>query len=406
MPVPWHPLSRSLEPLQLYRHLLRETSYLPPAIQKTIESTIRKRFRNHRPHGEHTKQRLAKARYSLRTLRAANSGDKKAMQKLLLRGFGRAGNRRRELMAEVVKPQGPANSQALESLLDQTSASGTTEQQQCPTAALNTSDQGASMAEDSSRKPKNSFFERWDRDKLLQLMRSQKQQQSSTKNSTSWPGQLIRKTNPDQQLPKMNAWGKPATAILLRAKLASWWRRNAEKLMPPLGKGEWDLLQRLSKGGQDTDEWAVPARRPHGLTRSASKAVIPSDDQWDWVAYASASTARVENPRTRLQRRRTGLHDSGPYGGRLSRNELSSRWLRRAYNRTWQLTPMMEQEPNTLRYIFKWGGTGPEMPSATTSQMHIFEGTDPEGHVSCGESDGHGLCGEPDGHVLCGESDA
>ncbi|KAG5927312.1 hypothetical protein E4U42_002371 [Claviceps africana] len=381
MPVPWHPLPPSLKTLQLYRHLLREASYLPPAFRKTIDSTIRKRFHNNRSDGPHTKKRLVKAMSSLRKLRAANSGDKDAMQSLVLKGFGRAGNRRRDLMTQLVKPQGPADSQALESLLDQTSAPSTADQ--APAAASETPDEGASVDDKSSRKSKNLFVEQWDVDKLLQIIRSQKQHQSITKHSTSWPGNSVKSTDPNQEVPKTNAWGKPPAACLVRAKLANWWRRNADKIMPPLGKGEWELLQHLSKGAQDAGEWAVPARRPcaHApVEESASEAGIP-DGRWDWEGLAVVPTARFEHPKTRLRHRRTGLHDSGPYGGNWGRSDLSSRWFRRVYNRTWQVTPKMEQDPNTLRYSFQWGHPTPNLPSATSTQLQIFDGVDARGNL-------------------------
>ncbi|KAG5929216.1 hypothetical protein E4U53_002507 [Claviceps sorghi] len=385
MPVPWHPLPPVLKPLQLYRHLLREASYLPPAFRKTIDSTIRKRFHNNRKDGSHTKKRLAKAMSSLRTLRAANSGDKDAMQGLLMKGFGRTANRRRELMTQLVKPQGPADSQALESLLDQTSAPSTADQKPAAAAASKTSEGGESEGDDGSRKLKHSFFERWDQVKLLQFLRSQKQQQMATKDSTSWPGTFVKSINPDQHVPKTNIWGKPPAASLVRAKRAQWWKRNADKIMPPLGKGEWALLQDLSQGTQEAGEWAIPARRPHALVESTSEAGIPGG-RWDWEAHAAAPAARVEQPRTASRHRRTGLHDSGPYGGTLGRNDLSSRWFRRVYNRTWQVTPKMEQDPNTLCYSFQWGHTVPKLPSATTAQMQIFDGVDARGNLEGNKS--------------------
>ncbi|KAG6001093.1 hypothetical protein E4U21_004693 [Claviceps maximensis] len=385
MPVPWHPLPPSLEPLQIYRHLLREVSYLPPAFRKTIDSTVRKRFHNNRKDVAHTKKRLSKAMSSLRTLRAANSGDKDAMQNLVLRGFGRTGARRRELMSQLVQPQGPADSQALESLLDQTSAPSTAVQTPAD-ASTTTSGQGESTSESRPRSSKHSFLEKWDQAKLLQIIRSQKQQQEATKRSTSWPGQSVKGTNPDQYVPKTNIWGNPPAENLVRSKQALWWRRNADKIMPPLGKGEWDLLQHVSKGGQNVGEWTIPARRPHALTESTSEAAGTS--QWDWEAHAAAPTARVEQPRTMSRHRRTGLHDSGPYGGTLGRNEVSDRWFRRVYNRTWQLTPKMEQDPNTLHYKLEWGHAAPNLPPATTWQMQFFEGTDARGNVLPKKSDG------------------
>ncbi|QPH05292.1 hypothetical protein C2857_002996 [Epichloe festucae Fl1] len=361
MPAPWQPLPQSLRPLQLYRCLLREASYLPPAFRRAIDSTIRTRFHKNRENGMHTNKRLSKAMSSLRTLRAANSGDKAAMTGLVMKGFGRTGNRRRQLMAQLVKPQGPGDTQALESILDQTAATST-----------------ASRPHET-RSPKNSFFERWDQPKLLQIIRSQKQQQKDTKGSTSWPGQSVKTVDPDLHVPETNIWGKPPAPNFVRTKRAHWWRRNADKIMPPLGKGEWDLLQRLSNGAQETGEWAVPSRRPQPRTDSSTNQ-LGMTDQWNWEAHATASIARVEQPKTMLRQRRTGQHDSGPYGGRLRSREVSGRWFRRVYNRTWQLTPTMEQDPNTLRYTLKWGHAAPNLPSATASQMQVFEGVDEKGN--------------------------
>ncbi|KAG6022402.1 hypothetical protein E4U41_002267 [Claviceps citrina] len=396
MPAPWYPLPPSLKPLQLYRHLLREASYLPPAFRKTVDSTIRKRFHNNRPDGPHTKRRLSKAMSSLRTLRAANSGDKKAMEGLVMKGFGRTGVRRRELMAKFVKPQGPGDTEALESILDQAAAPSTPDGKP-PADGSQLADDGHEASEEktAARKSKNSFFEKWDRTKLLQFMSSQKQQQAATKSSASWPGTAVKSTDPDQFVPKTNIWGKPPAASLVTAKRAHWWRRSAEKVMPPLGRGEWDLLDRLSKGLQDAGEWAIPPRRAWAhsrtgsLTESAGQSTGPSAGTsgcWDWEAHAAAQTARVERPKTRARQRGTGQRDLGPYGGPPRSSEVSSRWFRRVYNRTWQITPSMEQDPNTLRYGFTWGTVAPNLPSATASQMQVFEGRDAQGNPLCGKS--------------------
>ncbi|KAK2594487.1 hypothetical protein QQS21_007768 [Conoideocrella luteorostrata] len=376
MPEPSYPLPRYLRPLHLFRHLLREASYLPPAFRSTVDSTIRTRFHKNRKNGQHTKHRLSKAISSLRALRAANSGDKSAMEALIMKGFGRTGSRRRELMTQLVKSQGPDDTHALESMLNQT---------------VRRSEQIKSKAEISSheqtsqfftgkkaRTPKNSFFERWDQSKLLQIIRSQKQQQKDTKGTTSWPGTAVKSTNPDQFIPATNIWGKPPAESLVRTKRAHWWRRSADKIMPPLGKGEWDLLQRLTVGAQESGEWCVPQRRACPATEPSLQARVSG--KWDWETYARIPTSRAEQPRTMSRQRRTGQYDTGPYGGRVRAKEVSDRWFRRAYNRTWQLTPSIAQDPNTLRYVFAWGSATSNLPSATNSQMDVFEGVDKKGN--------------------------
>lgn len=367
MPVPAYPLPQSLPPLHLYRHLLREASYLPPAFRATIDSTIRTRFHKSRKDGMHTKNRLAKAKSSLRTLRAANSGDKAAMQSLIMKGFGRIGNRRRELMTQLVKSQGPSDTQALESLIDGTGKQGSKAQ----------SEADASQTK-PARKPKNAFFEKWDQPKLLKILESQRQHQRDTKGTTSWPGTSVKTINPNQFVPTTNIWGKTPAESLVRTKRAHWWRRSADKIMPPLGKGEWDLLRRLGSGAQADGEWIVPQRRQHASIEQTSP--TDSTEGWNWLPYATTPAASVEQPKTLSRQRRTGQYDSGPYGGRPRGKEVSGRWFRRVYNRTWQLTPTMEQDPNTLEYSLAWGNATSNLPTATQAHQDIFEGVDRRGN--------------------------
>ncbi|KAG5966118.1 hypothetical protein E4U58_002584 [Claviceps cyperi] len=367
MPASWHPVPLSLKPLQLYRHLLREASYLPPAFRKVVDSTIQKRFHDHKGKDALVTKRLAKAKSSLRMLRAANSGDKDAMQSLVMKGFGRTGLRRRELMAELVRPQGPSDSEALESLLAGSTVSNTPDQSEAP-------------AQEKARSSKNAFFEKWDTPKLLKLLHSMKQQQGATKSSTSWHKGTLKAINPENFVPETNIWGKPPAACVVTAKRAHWWRRMAEKIMPPLGQGEWEFLGQLSQGGQDAGEWAIPSRRPLALPRQ-SKSKAETSNHWDWKAHIAKPTARLERQRSSTLKRRSGLQGSGPYAGYELSKEVSGRWFRRVYNRAWQISSKMEQDPNTLNYKFEWGRAMPKLPPAIPLQMQIFEGVDQQGKL-------------------------
>ncbi|GJN70703.1 hypothetical protein PLICBS_004761 [Purpureocillium lilacinum] len=363
MPAPSYSIPSFLPPLHLYRHILREVSYLPPAFRATISSSIRDRFHRNRRYDPRAKAHLSRASSALRTLRAANSGDGTAMAGLISKGFARSGRRRRELMAQFVKPQGPSNSQDLEALLDQ------------PSAKQSSTSTGTADAQ-RPKKQKNAFFQKWDQKKLLQILQSQKHQQKETKGSTSWPGSAIKSTDPNQFVPTTNIWGKPPAESLVRTKQAHWWRRSAEKIMPPVGKGEWDLLERLSNGAQDEAEWAVPARRSTAKPLAAPESTSGS---FDWKPWATQPAATVERQNSMSQRVRSGGSDPGPYGGKERKPTVSARWFRRAYNRTWQLTPTMSQDPKTLRYSFRWGSVQPKIPSPTASQLEIFEGVDKQG---------------------------
>ncbi|KAH0494486.1 hypothetical protein TgHK011_001103 [Trichoderma gracile] len=365
MPAPAYPLPASPSPLQLYRHLLRECSYLPPVFRTEIASTIQDRFHRHRRHDPRAKAHLARARTALRTLRAANSGDKAAMEGLILKGFGRSGSRRRELMAKFVIPQGPKDSSALEKVL-------------VPPPA-GEAEEGTESSAKGAAKHKKAFFEKWDQDKLLRILKSQRQQQRDTKGTASWPGVAIKTIDPDQFIPAQTIWGKPPCEALKQTKRAHWWRRNADKIMPPLGRGEWEVLKELTAGAQERGEWQIPARRPLAISPAAATEEMATGTQWNWKDYATKPAAIVEKPKALKQQRRTGQKDNGPYSVKDRDRELPKRWFQRAYSRTWQLTPTMTQDPNTLKYSFTWGSIQPRLPPAAEHQLDIFEGVDERG---------------------------
>ena len=166
MPRPVTAIPGFLPPLYLYRHLLRECSYLPPAWRETITSAIRGRFRRHRRKDPRAKAHRAGAFNALRSLRAANGGDKIVMERFIQRGLGRSGQRRRQLLDPFLRSQGPTDSDALDALLDGTSVKDTTkpEKDQTPT---DTKDEAQPPAGDPTptspiMEPKKPFYEHWD----------------------------------------------------------------------------------------------------------------------------------------------------------------------------------------------------------------------------------------------------
>ncbi|RDA92824.1 hypothetical protein CP533_0769, partial [Ophiocordyceps camponoti-saundersi (nom. inval.)] len=359
MPAPWFPVPPTLSTVGLYRHILREASYLPPAFRSNIVEIIRHRFRNNRSRGSHVKRRIYRARNVLGRLRAANSGDTTAMSKLIMLGFARSGSLRRELMSQFVKPQGPSDSQALETLIDDK-------------IEKMEGKMGEAEAAIKVRKPKNDFFTRWDRPKLLKLLKSQKQQQVLGKMASNWPAAEIKSFDEDQFLPATDIWGKPTSEILTRAKRAKWWKLTASKILPPLARGRWELLGQLSEGAQDSKEWEVPTRRrPVDATDAAV--------QWDWRAFASQPADVIRRPKSWYNQRRSGQKDTGPHGLRQRKDYIPSRWYRRQYNRTWVATATMDQNANTLRYSVSWGQVASRAAPATTAQLEIFQGVNAQG---------------------------
>ncbi|KAI8666957.1 hypothetical protein LRP88_01289 [Fusarium phalaenopsidis] len=401
MPRPNAAIPDFLPPLHLYRHLLRECSYLPPAFSPTITSLIRTRFRNHRRNHSMKKKHRAKASNALRTLRAANCGDRPSMEKLIYHGFGRMGFRRRSLVTDFVRPEGPNDSDALEALIDGNatkSSAGKTdsaaaevskafdEQEGSPNDTDATSKVASENVEEQrpagrwNNKPvhiRNDFYEKWDLDKVTRLLSSQRDLQKNS--NLSWLKRKIKGLNPSGAIPKTNLWGKPLAENVVRAKEAHFWRRAISKMMVPLSNGEWELLGQLSKGAQEQGEWKVPTRRPAASPLQAPEQNTLSN--WKWEAYASLPASRVERRPKKSSFVRPEGKDEEPYQAQLKKREISSRWFRRAYQRAWQFTPKMDQDPRTLKHTFTWGTIKKTTVCASNRQLSIFDGVDSHGRM-------------------------
>ncbi|KAM0348719.1 hypothetical protein ACHAPU_004158 [Fusarium lateritium] len=412
MPRPHAIIPRFLPPLHLYRHILRETSYLPPAIRPAITAQIRTRFRNNRKNDDLRQKHYGVASKTLRHLRAANSGESHHMEDLMMKAFGRAGARRRGLLSDYVKLESskrpakhknPSNSDALEALIkgvevdaksrktDITKPAETTlkvdtssNEQETNTVDSTPSDDNGTTSNSSRarRGPKPlqpAFYHKWDTEKLRMHLSHQRKFQDST--DIAWPKSNIKSLDPDKSLLEKNVWGQPPTENVIQATRARFWKRAATKIMPPVDNEEWELLGRLSKGAQEEEErWQVPTRRP------AAEAVLaegpkPSTLDWNWESYATQPTNRIERKSQHTDYSFVGTdREKHPYQSRIEHKELTPRWFRRAYQRVWQYTPRAasDSNPKTKKY-YEFGTVPINTVPASKAQLEIFEGVDKMG---------------------------
>ncbi|KAF7561798.1 hypothetical protein G7046_g2344 [Stylonectria norvegica] len=386
MPRPTTSIPDYLPPLHVYRHLLRECSYLPPAWRNIVTTSIRNRYQRHRKYDDREKTHRISAVSALRRLRAANSGHKGAMRKLVENGFGRSGERRRQLLSPFVQATSPSDSDSLEALLDGETGSVTlktkNKKEAVPTdpkakRLATGDDEDSPITSISSRPPSNSFYQNWDAEKLTKFLNSQKK--AMTENKHVWISREIKLIDPRKDIPKTNIWGKPPSENVVRSKTATFWRLNANKMMPPVSKGEWDLLRRLSEGAQSLDDYKIPERRP-AATPLAQRNDSPSSS-WNWTRHANAPAAWAERSNTFEAAFRTGQETTGPYQALRKIREVSPRWYRRMYSRTWQMTPMVEQDARTLKHSFSWGAAKSPICAPSKAQLEIFEGVDSHGAV-------------------------
>ncbi|VUC32245.1 unnamed protein product [Clonostachys rosea] len=360
MPAPPPLTPTNIKPLHLYRQLLREVSYLPPAFSDSIRTIIAHRF-----HLDRTKknldvpERLARGRNALRRLREANYGGAGPMLGLLLRGFARTGASRNSLLSKLSAKDAPSDSEALAKAV----------------AQLQPAEGGGDPAPSVTRNDRYGWMDKLDKTKLSKFATSQKRQQERIGSITLSDYSGVKAPQENQKVPKLNTWGKPPAENIVRANQAKVWKKTLDTILPPLTKPQWELLRDLANGAQETAQWKLPTRRPKAKPVSG-----PTEDaEWDWKAYALQPTTTIENRSSLRDSRFSISRDEGnPFALRKRASTTrSDRWFRRAYDTIWRNSAIMEQDPQTLNYDITWGGEANKYPSPTQRQLQFLESAIP-----------------------------
>ncbi|KAJ2971336.1 hypothetical protein NQ176_g7743 [Zarea fungicola] len=206
MPVSQPALMKPQQGLSIYRQLLRECSYLPPAVRPTLQSTIQTRFRQHRKYDPR-----AKEHWRRRKRRCA---------------FGRTGVRRRQLMSEFVVPQGVHDSKTLDALTSGASNQTARADNHHSTSTTDNASMSIEMGKRPAGNRKNLFFLKWDQEKLLKLLSSQRKRQTEAWSTGHLLGSAVKSVNPNIDIPAKNIWGEPPAECVANAKRARWRRRG------------------------------------------------------------------------------------------------------------------------------------------------------------------------------------
>lgn len=346
----------------IYRQLLREASYLPPLCQPFAKEQIRSRFRKHiydPVDDPSTKTRIRRAQHDLRYLRAANHGVAANMFRILMLTFGRLGKRRRELIKVLLRPVPPADSAELAKQIDE----GKQQDAEFP----------------AHKKLPPDWLDKWDLNKLNAVASTQAKQ-------SFWSprADLKNKLDPEENLPETNAWGRPLPAKLKRSKVRKWHKGLIHKVMPPVGRDEWETLGLLATGQADKSLWKPPPRRP--LAMSLHQPGEKADDDsnggvpWDWKAYATQAVRHIERGSSRSRKAWTGEEGEAPWGlgSPLGLQDYHrTRFWTRMYAKIWAMTPVMGTDPTTKTgWRVEWGKIRREIPEAMPAQMGFFEGAE------------------------------
>ncbi|KAK3903496.1 hypothetical protein C8A05DRAFT_14549 [Staphylotrichum tortipilum] len=329
-------------PLDFYRHLLREASYLPPLARPFVDEQIKRRFaRSRRNEPPKSLRDLDQARHDLRMLRAANAGDMMRMQRVLHIAFGRVGRRRRELIASLVARTSPT-----------------------------TPDEASAIAAEHRTAD---WLDTWDIPKMRAFARSQVM---AGLTSPPRPALSSYQTVEAAIIPAENSWGRPLPPKLHRKKRMTMWKLVVDKCMPPLPEEEWAKLKAIVEG-TPTEPWLPPRRRPVAravcVSRAATKGAL---DTWKWQAYAVRPVATVDRSANRRNKLLSGaVDDNTPTGDPqpLHCHTYTPRFWRRLYGNLWHLTATMKQKgPGAKDWEIVWGKQSFQPPPTPAAAMEFF----------------------------------
>ncbi|KAK0732219.1 hypothetical protein B0H67DRAFT_640516 [Lasiosphaeris hirsuta] len=338
--------------LHIYRHLLRESSYLPVFARSFFDSRIKDRFRRNEKDWKNVDIEKKKARHGLRYLRAANNGDRPRMRRLLLMALGRIGRRRRELLDNLIHSDAPKDGDALEAYRQK--------------------------AEDRIANPrKRDFLDGWDLEKIRAFAKSQARANLRNPPRTSI---AMKQLDIEETLPKENIWGMPPAKKLLRSKERKAWMELVDRIQPPLPTNEWEAIRDLVHGKLKDPAIDNPLRRP--VAKNLYSRWKPTNP-WNWHLYATQPVAAVDRQASRLFKLLSGrVDDNTPTGdpNAIGSRELVPRSWRRLLGQVWSLTAKMEKKASGEGWDITWGGKEFK-PPVISANSEFFENIQTEGDM-------------------------
>ncbi|KAJ5105032.1 hypothetical protein NUU61_002379 [Penicillium alfredii] len=314
----------------LLRATLRECTYLPdPIARHYMHHEILARYRAAASPGRsqpaHLLSRKAKSKLSL--LKRANAGHPSPLEKVLLTSYGRVGKRRHQLLAQMMTPPIPEDTQALRGLVEQP----------------------------------NRFDDGWQAPSIM--MSLAKSQINNGVLTASRVRPQVKSLFP--RIPEENSWGSPvcrSRRVNIRRK---WYQDTMYSLLPPLPEEDLRILDGLISG---TVKWEPVPRRKPGQTTVQDTAPIKRD----------LLGLLVQGPQK-----------EGTFGafvdGRPHR--IRSRYMRRHWRRVSSLVPRMRWDADYEKWRFSWETpkTVPRLAfqvNPIVDSTHLFQDQTPKTTVS------------------------
>ncbi|KAI1332366.1 hypothetical protein F5Y16DRAFT_176080 [Xylariaceae sp. FL0255] len=348
------------EPLQLYRHLLREASYLPLLCRPWITSRIQDQCRKHAPNSESTPYRIKNAQASLRYLRSANAGHLLRLEHLCRLATGRTGKRRRILSSTSLAKPPATNTDELERLRLAASSSSPT----------------VPASDDSAREP--DWLDNWSVDRITALATSQLQNQKS-----NWVMSMRKNIVPPDEITKgINCLGRPYRPSLIRNRTKRHYVSVLNQILPPLPSGEWHHLGSLVNGDTAAEELKVPTRRLAARSTQEEPSQVTSE-LWNWHQHVIKPARVLQRGSSRRHKSLTGLQDQDPRGqGRpIGVRIMSPKRLQRLYAHIYEMSPIMNQKPGTDKWTVSWGQKERKVGVSSSRHNSFFQGVNSKGEI-------------------------
>ncbi|TQN72287.1 hypothetical protein CSHISOI_03181 [Colletotrichum shisoi] len=421
MPHSRIPLPHPVQPLHVYRHLLRAATYYPVTIRPFLFETIQTRFREERqraaeresqilgfPNPEQArkdeeyrrKKHLLDGKKRIPFLQAAANGDQKRLRKVMWHTFGRLGKRRRELVSLLVakEPEPPLGPEQLQRRMEQVEKDRKKKEKLLKTHPWKRNwdredptpwvYQHLSPIEDN-----------WDIPKLRAYIKAQQSHQRDAMGA-AFPRTPFRNLDPMKKVPKEDIWGRPTAPRRVTKAVRKWWKWTADKIMPPIAEDAWDFLELLASGDAPKELYTFPPQRRIAVSIGTKPGETPS---WDWTIHTRLPARDVERSRGRQLSLLTGQFDQGPYSKTAKRlpsvkrrsksdakittprkEPFRTREVRREYERMWQATSYVQPAPvkagsgpSFARPV--WGVKKANVPVATAAHHRLFEDVDAKG---------------------------
>ncbi|KAH7035950.1 uncharacterized protein B0I36DRAFT_240060 [Microdochium trichocladiopsis] len=358
--MPPHMIPHPATPLHLYRHLLREASYLPLLCRPWITSRITTRYREcEHSSGQRAANHIKSAHGKLRYLRSANAGNVERLLHLCYLATGRLGKRRRVLAKETLMREPLMSSADLE-------------------------------AESENERPKHrkrkekDWLDNWDTSKLRAVSKSQLEKKPRGKGF-----EMRRAWDPELWKVRETCRGFTIRDSQVRARERRGYRLNFKTLLPPLPNHEWERLEALATGKGAPEEYVLPPRRPVARSIIAhssggkGESISTPGPGLSWMDIISKPMRKLQHPGSRKMQSLSGRSDlnqdpRGP-GRPIDTRVVTPRLLQRmVYKPVWEASARMNSERDKKtgqpRHRLQWGRVPVTLSQPSSKMLPFFEG--------------------------------